>query len=541
MFVAARPVRTTCFAGLLALGLAACGGSPADDSDLPDYAGNLPGNPGVNPGGPAQPATPGDPSSPAPVSQNPEQQPTGAPLDPVQPTGQNGGPQQPPTGQTPPGQTPTDQPPTDPGPTDQPPGNPAPASADRPTAGTANLFTDVLGIPVGDVDDKIKTMVNRIFGIGTNEPTTPVVNQGFRIYYELPQDTSQAFIWCADNNDVRSEGMSYGMMIAVQMNMQTEFNKLWKFADDKMRFRTNDGWNNYFRWQGTVNASANNITVNFAQNGPAPDGESYFAAALYLANRRWGSGGAVNYLAEAQSLSSAMLNNQASGGRDRTPVIDRQSNMVVFFPSNNSATFSDPSYHVPAFYEIFAQDGPQQDSARWRQIAQISRQYFVSSANGNTGLHPDYASFTGPAITGQGAHDQFQYDAWRVMMNMAIDYVWTGPNASLKTQIEKYHSFFSNFTTDAANNVSSSLFRLNGNLGTNTSSNVDDGGGSSTALTAMLATGALASDASNIQLYVDNAWNVGQQSGKFRYYQELVYALGMLASSGWYGYEWSAQ
>jgi endo-1,4-beta-D-glucanase Y len=538
MSVAARPVRTTFFAGLFALGLAACGASP-EDSDLPEYVGNLPGAPSATPGGPSQqPVLPGDGNTPPATNQTPEQQPTNAPLDPAQPTGQNGDPQQPgyqpPGNQPPTGQPPTDQPPTDQPPANQPPGDPAaPPSPDRPTAGTTNLFTDVLGVPVGDVDTKIKTMVNRIFGIGTNESTVPVVNQGFRIYYELPQDTSQAFIWCADQNDVRSEGMSYGMMIAVQMNMQTEFNKLWKFANTQMRFQTNDGWNNYFRWQGTVNASANNITVNFAQNGPAPDGDEYIAAALYLANRRWGSDGGVNYLREAQTISGAMLNNQ--GNANRTALIDRGSNMVVFFPAGNAAQFSDPSYHLPAFYEIFAQDGPQQDSARWRQIAQTSRQYFVSSANGNTGLHPDYATFQGGAVAGNAPHEQFQYDAWRVIMNMALDYSWTGANASLKTQIEKYHSFFSNFTTDAANNVSSSLFQINGQPSTSTGT---AGGGSSTALTATLASGGLASSAANLQLYVDNAWNVGQQSGTYRYYQQLVYALGMLAASGWYGYEW---
>lgn len=30
------------------------------------------------------------------------------------------------------------------------------------------------------------------------------------------------------NNDVRTEGMSYGMMIAVQLDKKTEFDRLWK-------------------------------------------------------------------------------------------------------------------------------------------------------------------------------------------------------------------------------------------------------------------------------------------------------------------------
>ena len=65
---------------------------------------------------------------------------------------------------------------------------------DRPTRGTSNLFTDLLGIPVAEVDARVRLIVNRVFGIGTNESAIPQVNTGFRIYYELPQDPSQAFI-----------------------------------------------------------------------------------------------------------------------------------------------------------------------------------------------------------------------------------------------------------------------------------------------------------------------------------------------------------
>src|SRR5690606_29498574 len=36
---------------------------------------------------------------------------------------------------------------------------------ERPTRGTRNLFTELLGIPVGDVDQKLATAANRIFGI----------------------------------------------------------------------------------------------------------------------------------------------------------------------------------------------------------------------------------------------------------------------------------------------------------------------------------------------------------------------------------------
>jgi oligosaccharide reducing-end xylanase len=402
----------------------------------------------------------------------------------------------------------------------------APASPDRPTQGTTNLFTDLLGIPVGEVDARVRQVVDRLFGIGTNESAIPDANTGYRIYYELPQDASQAFIWNADENEVRSEGQSYGMMIAVQANMQAQFDKLWRFAQQRMQFATNDAWNRYFRWQGQVAVNGNNINVNFGQNGPAPDGDEYFAAALYLADRRWGSNGAINYEQEADAIASAMLNNPGNA-QGRTAIINPQANMVVFFPQGNSAGFSDPSYHLPAFYELFAQDGNPADANRWRQVANVSRQFFVQSANGNTGLHPDYANFNGTPNAGS---PQFRFDAWRVPMNMAIDYAWTGPDARLQTQVEKYHAFFGSRL--GANNIPNALFQLNGNV------EADDTG-PSTALAATLAAGALASTAQNRADFVENLWNTPQQSGFYRYYQESVYTLGLLATAGWFGYEWA--
>jgi oligosaccharide reducing-end xylanase len=412
-----------------------------------------------------------------------------------------------------------------------------PGGYEIPTAGSnTNLFTELLGIPAEQVHAKIRLATERVFGIGTNEPTAPpVVDSGYRLYYELPQDPTQAYIWAPDSNDIRSEGMSYGMMIAVQLGMQEQFDMLWNFARTHMQFpadTTLTPWRYYFRWQGSVNtADAANWVVQYgAETGPAPDGDEYFAAALYLADRRWGSAGAINYQTEADNIASAMLNNQPAAGR--TAIIDPQSNMVVFFPFGGSASFSDPSYHLPAFYELFAEDGPAADAERWRLVAETSRQYFVTSAHPQTGLHPDYANFDGTPNTGGTDHDQFRYDAWRVVMNMGVDYSWGSQDQRLKTQVEKYHTFFTAYL--GTGNVTGALFLIDGTAppgGT---------GGSSTALTATLASGALASDAPNINAYVQNAWDVGQQQGQFRYYQEMVYLLGMLATSGLYGSSWAS-
>jgi oligosaccharide reducing-end xylanase len=387
-------------------------------------------------------------------------------------------------------------------------------------------FGTLLSKSQAEVDSKVLTAVDRFFGIGGTEPATPTAATGYRCYYELPQDASMAFIWAADTDDVRSEGMSYGMMVAVQMNMQAQFERLWKFAQTYMQYPASTGttsWKYYFRWQGTVSrASTTSWTPSFgATTVPAPDGDEYFAAALYLADRRWGSAGTVNYKQEASNISSALLHNAASGGR--YPIIAGGQNMPVFSPSGSSNGFTDPSYHLPGFYELFAEAGPSADAAQWKQVASNGRSFLVSSANATTGLHPDYATFAGAPTTaaaGDG-HDAFGFDAWRVVMNMAVDYAWYSMDSRMKTQIEKYHSFFGQYLITG--NVSQSQFAVNGSNAT---------GGGSTALTATLAAGALASGASNRMSYVNNLWMVEQQSGQYRYYQECIYLLGLLNTAG---------
>jgi oligosaccharide reducing-end xylanase len=401
--------------------------------------------------------------------------------------------------------------------------------------GTQNLFAELLGKTQAEVDEKVQTAANRFFGIGTNEQALLIRDSGYRVYYELPQDPSMAFIWAADSNDVRSEGMSYGMMVAVQVNLQPQFDKLWKFARTYMQYPSDArlaAWRHYFRWQGTVRPeSPQSWAVEFAGDvTPAPDGEEYFAAALFMADRRWGSSGEVNYREEAAKISWAMLHNRPSEG-GRFPLINRQSNMVVFVPYQSSNDHSDPSYHLPGFYELFAEYGPSDDAEKWREIADVSRDYLVKSAHPTTGLHPDYALFSGQPTQGfqSSNHDQFYYDAWRVPLNMALDHAWFKADANMKAQIEKYHTFFSKHLGE--HNVSAALFELDGS---------NPSGGGSTALTATLAAGALVSGAAHRKLFVENLWHVNQQSGQYRYYQQCVYLLGLLATAGRFQYDWAA-
>lgn len=93
-----------------------------------------------------------------------------------------------------------------------------------------------------------------------------------RIYYPLDEDKS--YILDTGNLDVRSEGMSYGMMMAVQMNKKDEFDRLWKFSKTFMQHK--DGrYADYFAWHCKPDGTR-------ISQGPAPDGEEFFAMALFL-------------------------------------------------------------------------------------------------------------------------------------------------------------------------------------------------------------------------------------------------------------------
>ncbi|MGE5786047.1 MAG: glycosyl hydrolase family 8, partial [Myxococcales bacterium] len=398
----------------------------------------------------------------------------------------------------------------------------------QPCLGGNNLFSSLMGKSSSEVETKLRTAVNRFFGIDTGEPSTPVVDAGYRVYYELPQNPNRAFIWAADSNDIRSEGMSYGMTIAVQADLQIQFNRLWNFAKTYMQIQGSpETWRNYFRWQGTVvTTDPASWTVAFkSPTGPAPDGEEYFAAALYMAHNRWGSAGNINYKQEADNIVTAMLHNVAVGSL-YYPVIHTLQKMVVFYPAGSGYEYTDPSYHVPAFYELFSKYGPLSDAGQWKDIAATSRNYLRISAHATTGLHPDYATFAGSPTGASNGHDRFAYDAWRVVMNMAVDYVHSAdfalsPNVSMRAQVEKYHAFFRPYL--GLNNVTQSLFSVDG---TNAS------GGGSTALTGTLAVGSLASTDVDRAKFVSNLWNVYQQTGKYRYYQECLYLMSLLHVAG---------
>src|ERR1035437_6370867 len=152
------------------------------------------------------------------------------------------------------------------------------------------------------------------------------------------------------NHDVRTEGMSYSMMIAVQLGKKAEFDALWNWAKTYMYVGDPKHPSyGYFSWSCKIDGSPNEET-------PAPDGEEYFAMALLFAGNRWPGGqGIYDYRAEAGQLLTAMRHRAVITGPTRFgprsvgPEVDEENAMILFVPGIMPHPFTDPSYHLPAF------------------------------------------------------------------------------------------------------------------------------------------------------------------------------------------------
>ena len=193
-----------------------------------------------------------------------------------------------------------------------------------------------------------------------------------RFYHEAGAD--MAYIEDTGNHDVRTEGMSYGMMMCVQMNKKAEFDRLWKWAKTYMYMDAgvNSG---YFAWSVSPEGVPNST-------GPAPDGEEYFAMALFFASHRWGDEeGIFCYSREARELLRTCIHKEDDGpGRN---MWDRRNHLIRFVPEHD---FTDPSYHLPHFYELFSQWADEEDREFWKAAAAASRAFLQRACHPVTGL-----------------------------------------------------------------------------------------------------------------------------------------------------------
>ena len=367
-----------------------------------------------------------------------------------------------------------------------------------------NLFKEYLGKSDAEIEARVQGAWRQLFEGDLDSQ---------RLYYPVAGD--MAYIPDINSNDVRTEGLSYGMMICVQRNRPAEFNRIWKYAKHYMYYEGGP-LRGYFAWHTAFDGRR-------LSAGPAPDGEEWFVMALFFASHRWGDGeGIFNYSAEAQALLRTMLHKDDEPERGSTTnMFDRTARQINFTPHPPGSAFTDPSYHLPAFTELWSRwAADPADRAFLAEVTKTSRGLFKKAAHPKTGLMPDYSEFDGtPHTMPWGSHFDFRYDAWRTLSNPALDWSWWAADDWQVGQANRVLTFLASQGEKIPDR-----FKIDG---TPVSTDFNTPG-----LIAMAASAALAADRAVGEPWVRRLWDLPMPVGRHRYYDGLLTMLALLEVSG---------
>lgn len=328
-----------------------------------------------------------------------------------------------------------------------------------------------------------------------------------KIYYS--EDNGTGYLLDTGNLDVRTEGMSYGMMMAVQLDQKDEFDRIWYWTKKHM-YMTSGENAGYFAWSCNPDGSKRAY-------GPAPDGEEFFALALFFASHRWGDGPEpFNYSIQAKNLLRDCLHNGEDGLG--FPMWNKENKLIKFVPN---CEYSDPSYHLPHFYELFALWAYPEDRWFWKEAAQASREYLKIACHPKTGLAPEYAHYDGTPNNERG-YGHFFSDSYRVAANVGLDYEWFRGSDWEVEEANKIQAFFADkdpgdyrrYTIEGEPFEEKSLHPV-GLIATN-------------------AMASLAADGPYAKKMVELFWNTPVRKGVRRYYDNCLYMFSFLALSGNY-------
>ena len=327
-----------------------------------------------------------------------------------------------------------------------------------------------------------------------------------RICFDASDD--MAYIVDIGHDDIRSEGMSYGMFVTALTDRAELFEKLWRFTK---RYLYNAGGphQGYYSWQVS--------TTDFSMMDPgsAPDGEEYIAAALLIAAKRFGRD---DYKQAAVELINMMRHKQAN--ELVGPIIDPEKGIVRFSPVLGN-DFTDPSYHTVAFYRMFAEATGDNE---WNEIAKRSVEYLTKAAHPETGLCADYSEFDGTpkSMPWFPESNCFSGDAWRVALNLSLDYTLFRADEREKELCERLLNYFESRRPYLADySVDGSPFPRQGREAT-------------PGVIAMnaAATQVLPAESPLVHGFVRDLANLSVPFRFWRYYDGMLYIIGILATAG---------
>jgi hypothetical protein len=216
-----------------------------------------------------------------------------------------------------------------------------------------------------------------------------------------------------------SEGIGYGLIIAVYMGDQMLFDNLWKYEQLHL-----DG-NGLMTW--SIDASGNS-----AGQGAATDADEDMAWALVMADKQWGGSGSLSksYHDFAVQQIQAIWNHEIFSSK----LADAGDNWMGDQWGNVNI-----SYFAPSYYRVFKQMDPDSSHA-WDAVTQtvydtilgpsddFSKALSANNKNNTNGLVPGWCTSDG-AASGAGPFN-YQYDACRTPFRIGIDWCLNASTAA---------------------------------------------------------------------------------------------------------------
>jgi len=230
-------------------------------------------------------------------------------------------------------------------------------------------------------------------------------------------------------NSTVSEGIAYGMLIAVYMGDQSLFDGLWKYEQTCL------GMNGLMDWY---------MLADGKQRGPngsgaASDADEDMAWALLMADRQWGGKGSLgeSYLNIAKKQIDLVYSKEIQDDK-------------LLKPGDGWGGWGtvNPSYFAPSYYRAFAKAT---GNDKWNDVLQTSYDVLAKSLNSanknmDNGLVPAWCSSDGVPnggafANGPASPTHYQYDSCRTPFRIGLDYCQNG-EARAQSYVAKTSQFF---------------------------------------------------------------------------------------------------
>lgn len=243
----------------------------------------------------------------------------------------------------------------------------------------------------------------------------PLLRQSARIKFDQPTETV-------------SEGIGYGMLVAVFQGDQARFNALMNYY---LAFRYGPAAGDYYmKWKVTG--------FKTGKGSSASDADLDIAASLLIAHEKWGSTEAANYLQHGINEASSIMAKE----------VNPESHLIV--PANDGPMLSTGAVYNISYFSLVAiklfSMYDTQRADQWNQVLESSIAYMKKVQDAGNGLWPDWCDINGtPTDPQNGSSTGLRNDSWglegiRIPWRLVWYYSWFGDDR-VKEMIQKAAAF----------------------------------------------------------------------------------------------------